>query len=116
MSKKEEKKKNLDKNVFKFLENYYNIQEYRQAYDALTDYLKENTLTLPLIIWKVRLEFQLKKYEDCLNSCNFLLFLQPNNMECHQIKINVLKIQQKFNCLSDSLVVAMTLFPNASFS
>lgn len=116
MNKIEEKNKNyMDQAIIK-VENYYNSQKYKEGYEAILEILKENSLNLKLLHLKMKFEHQLKKYEECLCSCNLLLFLQPNNLEGHQIKLNILKNQQKFNYLSDCLVAAMTLFPNNSFT
>lgn len=133
MSKKEEKKKgesnntlekatkNEEKNTkseqtVKKLEDSYNVQDFQQGYELLLQSLKENSMNIRLLIQKMRYEFQLKKIEECMISCNLLLFLQPHNLEAHQMKLNILKSQKKFNYLSDCLVSAMTLFPDISFT
>lgn len=112
---KQEDKVLLDQSLKK-LEAFYSSFNYKEGYELLQKLLKEDALNLKLLIHKMRFENQLKKYEECLITCNLLLFLQPNNMEAHQIKLNILKLQQKFNYLSDCLVIAMTLFPNISFT
>lgn len=102
--------------ILKKLEQLYAAQNYKEGYEYLNEALRENALNVKLLSCKLRFENQLKKYEECLATCNLILFLQPNNIEAHQIKLNILKIQQKFNYLSDCLVIAMTLFPNISFT
>ena len=116
MNKQEEKNNNTNDQSIKKIESLYGSQNYKEGYEMLQNYLKENSLNLKLLLHKLRFENQLKKYDDCLITCNLLLFLQPNNIEAHQIKLNILKNQQKFNYLSDCLVIAMTLFPNISFT
>lgn len=115
MNKKEEKKKG-ETNLEKKIEDSYNIQDFQQGYELLLQSLKENSMNIRILIQKMRYEFQLKKFEECMISCNLLLFLQPNNLEGHQMKLNILKSQKKFNYLSDCLVRAMTLFPDISFT
>ena len=115
-SKSEEKSAQNAEQILKKLESFYSSQNYKDGFTFLTDALKNNSLNVKLLLHKMRFENQLKKFDDCLATCNLLLFLQPNNMEAHQIKLNILKIQQKFNYLSDCLVIAITLFPNATFT
>ncbi len=113
--KKQEEKSSYEQ-LLKKIDAFYLSQNYKEGYDILQQILKENSLNLKLLLHKLKFENQLKKFDDCLTTCNLLLFLQPNNMEAHQIKLNILKKQQKFNYLSDCLVIAMTLFPNISFT
>jgi tetratricopeptide (TPR) repeat protein len=117
MNLKSEERSNQNPDLLlKKLDSFYIGQNYKEGYEFLQEALKENSMSIKLLSHKLRFENQLKKFDDCLATCNFLLFLQPNNMEAHQIKLNILKIQQKFNYLSDCLVIAMTLFPNISFT
>lgn len=117
MNQKNEEKEGLSpEQILKKLEQFYSGQKYKEGYDLLIDALRENSMNMKLLYQKLKFENQLKKYEECLATCNLILFLQPNNIDAHQIKLNILKMQQKFNYLSDCLVVAMTLFPNISFT
>ena len=52
----------------------------------------------------MKCEEQLNKYEAALKTANLVLFIQPNNQECHLTKLKMLKALQLFGSISDSLL------------
>ena len=122
MNKKGEKKSgentkaNALNKLIKEIEDTFNKSQYKASYELINTFLRENSPYLKVLIYKYRIEEKLEKFEDALITCNLVLFIQPNNLECHQSKLKILKNLQKFNYLSDCLVATMTLFPNLSFT
>lgn len=71
---------------------------------------------MEILMEKIKIEQQLKKYKRALKSCKMGLFLQPANLELHKRKLQILKNLHMFNELSDTLILSMQLFPNESFT
>lgn len=74
--------------------------------------IKDFTITLDLLLIKMKCEQNLTKFEEALKSANMILFIQPNNFECHTAKLTILKNLNRYNLLSDCLLATKTLFPN----
>lgn len=73
-------------------------------------------LSIDFLIVKMKTLEKLGKFEEALNTCNMVLFLQPLNIECHQLKISILKNLQQYYYLSESLVQALKFYPHLSFN
>lgn len=73
-------------------------------------------LSLDFLLIKMKTLEKLGKLEEALNTCNMILFLQPSNNECHQMKISILKNMQQYYYLSESLVQALKFHPHLSFN
>lgn len=94
----------------------FNNQDYKKCYELIKHLASNSTYSLNLLRIKIRCEEALTRYDDALKSINMILFLIPNDLESHKAKIRILKKLQQFNNLSESLVVAKTLFPNLSLT
>ncbi|CAD8102507.1 unnamed protein product [Paramecium sonneborni] len=86
----------------------------QRGYDELLAYIKNNDISFELMLMKMKFEEKLKKNEQALKTCNFLLFLQPNSQELHIKKLNILKQLQYFKEISDELLIIKQLFPQVN--
>ena len=94
----------------------YEAQDYKKSYELIKHLLKHTTYSLEILIVKLKCEEALNKYDEALKTANFVLWIWPNNLECHQSKLRILQNLSKFNHLTDCLILSKTLFPNISFN
>lgn len=98
------------------VEHLMKNKDYQQAESVLSKCTKENSLSVPVLLARLRLEEKQGKSGQALKTSNLILFIQPDNLVVHQTKLKLLRDLQQFNQLSDCLVATLTLQPNIQFS
>ena len=94
----------------------FEAENFKECEELVMKEFKSEAISMDLLIWKIKVELRLGKFKKALRSCKLGLFLQPENLELHKRKLQVLKDLRMFNELSDTLVLSLRLFPNESFT
>jgi len=94
----------------------FNAGNFEACYKLIADADQLFQLSIDFLLYKMKTLEKLGKFEEALNTCNMILFLQPLNSECHQLKISILKNLQQYYNLSESLVQALKFHPHLSFN
>ena len=98
------------------IKSSFNTGNYDKSYTLLQGADPHYQLSIDFLLLKMKTLEKLGKYEEALNTCNMILFMQPLNIECHQLKISILKNLQQYYYLSESLVQALKFHPHLSFN
>lgn len=94
----------------------FNANNFEKCYSLIQEANSLHQLSVDFLVMKMKTQEKLGKFEEALNTCNMILFLNPLNNECHQLKIAILKNLQQYSYLSDSLVQALKFYPHLSFN
>jgi len=98
------------------IKSQYNSGHYDKCSELIQGAGQLHQLSIDFLILKMKTLEKLGKFEEALNTCNMILFMQPLNHECHQLKISILKNLQQYSDLSDALVQALKFHPHLSFN
>jgi len=98
------------------IKSQFSAGNHDKCYELIQGADQMHQLSIDFLVLKMKTLEKLGKYEDALNTCNMILFMQPLNNECHQLKISILKNLQQYYYLSDALVQALKFHPHLSFN